>query len=48
VFSLLYTHEEQTEQPGVLSTHPPLHRRIDRLLERSGYAQGHVEGVRPR
>ena len=35
LFSMLYTHEEQTERHELLSTHPPLDRRIDRLLDRA-------------
>lgn len=36
LLSALYTHDERESRHTVLSTHPPLERRIDRLLERAG------------
>jgi len=44
LFSLLYIHEQRTERPNVLSTHPPLDRRIDRLLEQPTGTHRHRVG----
>ncbi|ERH08717.1 MAG: Zn-dependent protease [halophilic archaeon J07HX64] len=44
LFSLLYTHEEE-DRHELLSTHPPLDRRVDRLLERSNRAPKQFERI---
>ena len=43
--SLLYTHDEEPDRYSILSTHPPLEERVDRLLERADGA-GHPVDVR--
>jgi heat shock protein HtpX len=45
LFSLLYTHEERTDRPELLSTHPPLDRRIDRLRDRAETAPRQAEPI---
>lgn len=39
LLSMLYIHEDREERSRLLSTHPPLKRRIDRLRERSETAR---------
>jgi heat shock protein HtpX len=44
LLSVLYTHEEE-DRHELLSTHPPLDRRVDRLLERSGRTARQFERI---
>ena len=47
LFSMLYIHEDRTERPELLSTHPPLDQRIDRLLDRAEHTDsGRTERLR--
>jgi heat shock protein HtpX len=39
LLSVLYTHDNRRDGDRLLSTHPPLDRRIDRLLDRTEHAQ---------
>lgn len=46
--SLLYTHDTRPDRPVLLSTHPPMSRRIDRLLaEAQRTRHHHVQQLRP-